>query len=94
MNQLEEGRAVIDRVDQEFVKLFEERFAAVEQIADYKLEHDLAVLDAARETAIIEKRTQEVAEPLRPYFMEWYREMLKQSREYHKKRIESYKKQK
>lgn len=85
MNRLEESRAVIDRVDRELVKLFEQRFEAILSVAEYKRENNMPVFDPAREQAIIAARSQEVREELRPYFTAWYREMLNQSKDYQKK---------
>ena len=58
MNKLEENRAVINDVDREMALLFVRRFAAVQEIAQYKLEQGLPVLDRSREEALIaEKET-------------------------------------
>ena len=87
MNKLEENRAVIDRVDQELTKLFEERFRAVLEIAEYKKENGMKIFDPSREEAIIEKHSGNVPEEFRPYFRSWYKEMLKLSKEYQKEKI-------
>jgi chorismate mutase len=42
-------RAQIDVIDKELLRLFNERMDVVRQIAQYKKEHGLPVLDAARE---------------------------------------------
>lgn len=87
MNKLEENRAVIDRVDQELTKLFEERFRAVLEIAEYKKENGMKIFDPSREEAIIEKHSGNIPEEFRPYFRSWYQDMLELSKEYQKEKI-------
>jgi len=83
MTKLEESRAVIDTVDKELVKLFEQRFQAVKGVMEYKLENGLPVLDSSREQQIIAKHTNELSDPsLAPYFKAWYQNMLAVSRQY------------
>lgn len=53
MDQLQEARKTIDRVDREMAALFEERMHAVEQVAAYKKEHSLPVFDEEREKQVI-----------------------------------------
>ena len=67
MTKLEECRAEIDRVDQEICALYERRMRAVEDIARYKKEHDLPVLQPGREEAVLQKAQAAVSDPaLRP----------------------------
>lgn len=62
----EEIRAQIDRIDEELVKLFGERMALAAEIAAYKKEHGLPVLDTRRErektAAVIEQSPDEIKE--------------------------------
>jgi chorismate mutase/prephenate dehydratase len=46
---LQDYRTQIDKVDDELLLLFKERMGIAGQIAQYKKEHGLPVLDAARE---------------------------------------------
>lgn len=46
---LEEYRAQIDEVDHALVDLFQQRMKIAAEIADYKQQHGLPVLDAKRE---------------------------------------------
>lgn len=46
---LEQSRKAIDEIDQQLVKLFTERMASAAEIAAYKKENNLPVLDAGRE---------------------------------------------
>ena len=52
---LEKERTEIDRLDREIVKLFEERTKMVEKIAEVKLANNKDILDAGRESLVIEK---------------------------------------
>ena len=46
---LQDYRKHIDRIDNELIQLFKERMDVIRQIALYKKEHGLPILDAARE---------------------------------------------
>ncbi len=85
MDQLQQAREVIDRVDGEMAKLFEERMSAVEQVVAYKRAHQLPVLDSGREQQVIAKN---VARLSKREYVPYYRELLKYemqlSREYQK----------
>ena len=82
MNKLEENRAVINEVDQELTKLFERRFQAVKEIAQYKMEHHLRVLDRSREALLIQQREAELPDSLKSYFRTWYEGLLAVSRQF------------
>ncbi|MBQ6441730.1 MAG: chorismate mutase [Lachnospiraceae bacterium] len=49
MNELQTIREKIDEADREMVALFEKRMQLAEEVAEYKLKNDIAVLDPARE---------------------------------------------
>ena len=55
MNKLEECRLKIDAIDNEIIRLYEERMKAVKGIAEYKIENGLEVLDSSREKTMLEK---------------------------------------
>ncbi|MEE3401430.1 MAG: chorismate mutase [Candidatus Enteromonas sp.] len=55
MNKLEECRLKIDAIDNEIIRLYEERMKAVKDIAEYKIENGLEVLDSNREKTMLEK---------------------------------------
>lgn len=55
MNELEQYRKEIDEIDQELTRLFELRLNTVLKVGVYKKQHDLPVLDATREKAVIER---------------------------------------
>ena len=55
MNKLEECRLKIDAIDNEIIRLYEERMKAVKDVAEYKIENGLGVLDSSREKTMLEK---------------------------------------
>ena len=55
MDKLSAAREKINSVDSKMAKLFEERMKAVRDIAEYKAENSLPILDACREAEVIEK---------------------------------------
>ena len=54
MNKLEECRLKIDAIDNEIIHLYEERMKAVKDIAEYKIENGLEILDSSREKTMLE----------------------------------------
>ncbi len=85
MNQLEKARRKINEIDQEMAKLFEKRMTAVEEVVEYKKEHQLAILDRSREQFVIDHNSQYIQEEK---YKEYYKEMMVQlmaiSRQYQK----------
>ena len=57
MSDLKELRASIDAIDAQLVELFRQRMSVAEQVAAYKTEHNLPVLDPERERAVIAAKT-------------------------------------
>ena len=83
MDELQQARVEIDAVDQEMARLFEQRMAACRQVAQYKRERGLPILDANREAAVIERGAQRVEDPdLREYYTCFLRDVMKTSRSY------------
>lgn len=56
MKELQELRQELDQLDREIVALFEKRMIIARQVAQYKLAHDLPVLDQSREAQVIASR--------------------------------------
>lgn len=79
---LEELREDIDQIDQQMVDLFKVRMEAASQVAEYKKEKGLPVLDAARERALIGKVGELVGDELADYAQSMYRTILTASRSY------------
>lgn len=60
---LEELRIQIDKIDKELSFLLQKRFNLVEQIAEYKAQFNMDVLDKSRENKVIEKVLSKVENP-------------------------------
>ena len=63
MTTLEEAREKINRIDREMARLFEERMQAVEDVASYKIAHNMQILDSGREQAVIERNSALIRNP-------------------------------
>ncbi len=69
MDLLTEAREKIDEIDAQMAALFEARIQAVQDVTDHKRAHGMAIYDAAREAAVLEKNTARIQNPaLRPYY--------------------------
>lgn len=83
MESLKDARAEIDAIDGELARLFERRMNVCRDVAQYKREHGLSVLDAARENAVIEKGLARMEDPeLKEYYSCFLRDVMKVSRDY------------
>ena len=51
--KLDEQRNIIDDIDKELIKLFEQRMDAVGKIAEYKLNNNMKIFDAQREEKVV-----------------------------------------
>ena len=65
MNELEQYRREIDRIDGELVKLFLERMSVTGQVGAYKQANGIPVLDAGREKQVIAAKTALTDDPAR-----------------------------
>ena len=63
MDELKQNRQKLETIDEQMAALFEERMAISRQIADYKRENALPVLDAERERILLEKNAEKIADP-------------------------------
>ena len=83
MNRLEEARKRINEIDREMARLYEMRMKAVADVARYKMENGLPVLDAAREREVIARNLALIENPdLVPYYVDFLSATMKSSREY------------
>ena len=57
MDKLMLSREKINKIDEQMARLFAERMEAVSEIADFKAENNLPILDASREEQIIDKNS-------------------------------------
>lgn len=78
--KLQEYRREIDRIDSELIRLFQERMELASQIAAYKKEYGLPVLDAGREAEKLARLAEQLPPDLRGYGEELYRHIFELSR--------------
>ncbi len=77
MNDLEQYRKEIDEIDQELTRLFELRLNTVLKVGAYKKRHDLPVLDATREKAVIERNIGRLKDPqFEPQVTQFFQSMM------------------
>lgn len=92
MDQLQEARKVINEVDEQMAQLFVRRMQAAEQVAAYKQEHGMPILDQAREDEVIRTGAERVEEDvLRGYYMDFMRDTMAISRRYQQKLLHGMK---
>lgn len=83
MEYLKELRNEIDNIDKEMVELFEKRMEVVLNVAKYKMENDLAILDSGREEEVINKNKQYLKnKELEEYLNEFYIKLMDLSKDY------------
>ena len=83
MEELEQVRAEIDRIDASLAALFEARMAAVAKIAAWKQANGRPIRDPAREAQVLAQGAERVAEPaMRPYYAAFQKELMALSRAY------------
>lgn len=88
MNQLENARTEIDRIDEEMRRLFLKRIGAVKEISEYKKEHGLPVLDTAREEEVLRRNCERLGDPAaEPYYVEFLKATMAVSRAYQEERL-------
>ncbi len=75
-------REEINSIDREMVELFKRRMTVASSVAEYKKEHGLPVLDAARERALLAKISDMSGEEFEGYARTLYHTMLDVSRAY------------
>ena len=81
-------RQEIDQIDDQIVKLLEERMHLVEDVVAYKKASGKAILDTKREEAIFEKVRNRVSnKKYEETIVETFSDILKRSRDYQDKNI-------
>ncbi len=75
-------REEINAIDSEMVELFKKRMGIAASVAEYKKEHSLPVLDAARERALLARISDMAGEEFEAYARTLYHTMLDVSRAY------------
>lgn len=83
MNDLENARKRISEADRKIAEQFCERMAAVKEVAAYKTEHGLPVLDASREADVIARGASYVEnEEIRSYYVNFLKYTMELSKQY------------
>lgn len=83
---LSEQRKKIDQLDQEIVRLLEQRLDCAKEVAEIKKKNQLPILDESREQALLEKIKTLTKNPdYQKYIIEIYETILKTSKDYQKK---------
>ena len=80
-----EYRDQIDRIDDEIVRLFEERMAVSAKIAQYKQEKGLPILDKIRERDKLKTLTGKMPDELKDYTRLLYAQIFEYSRSYQRR---------
>lgn len=83
--ELNDIRNEIDSIDKELVSLFIRRMNCARDVAEYKKEHNLPVLDASRERALLTKISELSGEEFEEYSRTLYSTILSLSRSYQHK---------
>ncbi len=87
MDELARARESINEADSGMAALFERRMKAVREIAAWKQERGLPILDEDRERAVLERNSSLVGEELRPYYVSFLRALMDLSKEYQRRLI-------
>jgi len=59
--ELQELRSEIDKIDEQLIRLFQERMDISVEVAEYKKKHDLPINDPIREKEILDKLSAKVS---------------------------------
>ena len=88
-SSLDNARKTINEVDAEMRRLFIKRMAAVAEVAEYKKERGLAILDQSREDEIIKHNSKEIEdEVIREYYVSFLKNNMSVSRAYQSRLME------
>ena len=88
LDTLDDARSTIDEVDRQMAALFSRRMQAASQIAAFKAERGLAIRDAEREAAILERNGLLVDAEIRPYYLRFMENVMEESRRYQRRLME------
>ena len=92
MSQMDELRGQIERIDERMIDLFEQRMSISSQVAAYKKEHGIPVLDKDREKVLIAKNAGKVKnKELEVYYKDFFEGVLNVSKSYQHKLMEGVK---
>ena len=87
INDINDIRKEIDEIDKELVDLYIRRMNCSARVAEYKREHNMPVLDASRERALLNKISELSGSELEGYTRTLYSTILDLSRSYQHARL-------
>ncbi len=91
-SSLDKARKDINEIDKQMADLFVRRMRAVEEVAEYKKERGLAILDEAREEEIVRRNSTLIDdEVIREYYINFLRSNMAVSRAYQGRLMEEMK---
>lgn len=83
MKDIKELREKINKIDQEMAALYENRMNAVNEIAEYKIANNLAILDKSREQEVLERNLGYISnDELLPLYSRFIQELMGESKAY------------
>ena len=74
MKTLEESRTLIDEIDNKIIELYEKRMQVVKDVVEYKIENNIPILDANRESSMLSKNLKKINNE---EFKKYYEDVLK-----------------
>ncbi len=74
MKTLEESRILIDEIDNKIIELYEKRMQVVKDVIEYKIENNIPILDANRESSMLSKNLKKINNE---EFKKYYEDVLK-----------------
>lgn len=84
-------REKIDNVDEKIMSLFNERMEIIKDVSFYKFHNDLPIEALAREKELISKNKNLVKKEFFKYYEQFYKKILKISKDYQKELIDERK---
>lgn len=89
MDKLQKARETINSIDKKMAELFCRRMEAVKEVAEYKIEHGIPVLDAKREAEVISNNSLFVSDTeLRSYYVSYIKAVMDISKNYQHRILE------
>lgn len=92
MDKLENARIKINEIDKQMAELFEKRMNAVNDVANYKLEHGLPIFDSSREKEVILKNSKYIEDDIiREHYVNFLQNTMDVSKRYQSRQISGMK---
>lgn len=73
MTKLDDLRKEIDEIDTKIINLYEKRMEVVKKVIAYKLENNIPILDASRESSMLDKNLSKIEND---QFKKYYKDVL------------------